>query len=104
MKLNYKTKGRVICLFFVLAILESCSNDEKIVTNRTEGNAIGTTYHVSYLGNKIKNLSQKIDSITFAVNHGLSTYQVNSMVTAFNSNSDSIWKIPSEFAHFSFNE
>jgi FAD:protein FMN transferase len=101
MKLNYKTKGRVICLFFVLAILESCSNDEKIVTNRTEGNAIGTTYHVSYLGNKIKNLSQKIDSITFAVNHGLSTYQVNSMVTAFNSNSDSIWKIPSEFAHFS---
>ena len=100
MNLNYKTKGRVICLFFVLSILDSCSSDKKIVTQRLEGNAIGTTYHISYLGDEIKNLSQKIDSITVAVNHGLSTYQANSMVTAFNSNSDSIWKIPSEYAHY----
>jgi thiamine biosynthesis lipoprotein len=100
MNYNNKTKGRVICLFFVFAALAGCKNENKVHKNNVEGSALGTTYHITYLGTQLDSVDNKVDSIVFAVNHGLSTYQKNSLVTCYNTNSNEIWSDPNEAKHF----
>lgn len=96
-----KQKGRAICLFFMLVILASCTQSDKASTYfQTEGNAIGTTFHITYGTEQLDSLNEKIDSIVVAVNHGLSTYQENSLVSSFNANPGEIWKDPEEVKHF----
>jgi len=84
-----KQKGRVICLFFMLAILASCTQSDKESTYfQTEGNAIGTTFHITYGTEKVDSLNEKIDSIIVEINHSLSTYISSSFITAFNENEE----------------
>jgi len=101
MNVNNNKKGRAICLFFMLALLVSCTQSDKASTYfKTEGNAIGTTFHITYGTEQLDSLKEKIDSIVVAVNHGLSTYQENSLVSSFNANSGEIWKDLEEVKHF----
>jgi thiamine biosynthesis lipoprotein len=100
MNIRNKLKGRVICLFFMVAVLFSCNEENQTKKNKVSGNALGTTYHITYLGEEQDSVLQKIDSIVFAVNHGLSTYQENSFITAFNLNDGDIWQDPTEAKHF----
>ena len=86
----------ILILFFLAA----CKQESKVQQNKVSGNALGTTYHITYLGTEQDSLLQKVDSIVFAVNHGLSTYQSNSLISAFNSNSGEFWKDPNEAKHF----
>lgn len=84
----------------MMIVLFSCNEGTKTVKNKVSGNALGTTYHITYLGGEQERLLQKVDSIVFAVNHSLSTYQDNSFITAFNLNNGDIWKDPNEAKNF----
>ncbi|MCB9262716.1 MAG: FAD:protein FMN transferase [Flavobacteriales bacterium] len=68
---------------------------QKITYAKIEGNALGTTYHIVY-SDKIEGLERAVDSILTGFNHALSTYQTNSMITAFNTNSNEIWNNPED--------
>ncbi|MFT7229793.1 MAG: thiamine biosynthesis lipoprotein [Bacteroidia bacterium] len=100
MRIKNKLKGRVICLFFMAAVLFSCNEESQTQKNNVSGNALGTTYHITYLGEEQDSVLQKIDSIVFAVNHGLSTYQKNSFITSFNLNNGDSWQDSTETKHF----
>ena len=93
------SKGRLICLFFVFIFLQSCKSD-KPLQHKLAGSALGTTYHISYLGEEIDSLESSIDSIVFVINHSLSTYQDNSLISCFNLNSDTLWDNPNELKYF----
>ncbi len=84
--LNIK-KGRLICLFFVLFFL-GCGPKSKEVTQEYKlvGNALGTTYHITYLGNQIGDLQGLIDSVIGEFNYGVSTYDGNSFISHYNGN------------------
>ncbi|MFT7591593.1 MAG: thiamine biosynthesis lipoprotein, partial [bacterium] len=84
--LNIK-KGSFICLFFVF-LFYGCnpSSDDNVSENKLAGNALGTTYHITYLGNEIEGLQLGIDSIIVSFNYGLSTYDSNSFISQFNNN------------------
>jgi thiamine biosynthesis lipoprotein len=100
MNYNNTSKGRAICLFFMLVGFVACKQETTIQQNKVSGNALGTTYHIVYSSTAIDSIQQKIDSMVFAVNHGLSTYQDNSLISAFNTNSDALWNDPNEAKHF----
>jgi FAD:protein FMN transferase len=93
------SKGRLICLFFVFIFLQSCKSDQPL-QQKLAGSALGTTYHISYLGEEIDSLKSSIDSIVFVINHSLSTYQDNSLISCFNLNSDTLWENPNELNYF----
>jgi thiamine biosynthesis lipoprotein len=90
----------LITLLILFAFLASCDQTAKITEHKASGNALGTTYHITYIAKEIDSLESKIDSIVFAINHGLSTYQKNSLISAFNSNSNEIWNNPRDADHF----
>jgi thiamine biosynthesis lipoprotein len=91
-------KAAFIGLIITLIIFSACKKQPQAY--KVSGNALGTTYHISYKGDKIDSLNEKVDSIVFAVNHGLSTYQKNSLITAFNTNDNSMWQNPEDAKHF----
>jgi thiamine biosynthesis lipoprotein len=84
----------------MVSVVIGCSQKNETNEYKVEGNALGTIYHITYVGQKVVDLASKIDSITQAVNHGLSTYQTNSLITSFNTNTNTIWQDPEESKHF----
>lgn len=92
-------KGRVICPLFVIVALSSCV--EKQEWSSMNGEALGTTYHIQFLDEGERSFSESdMDSIMKSLNHSLSTYQKNSLITAFNTNDASIWQNPEEMKFF----
>ena len=83
-----------------LILLAACSSETKVQQNKVAGNALGTAYHITYLGAEIDSLLNKVDSIVYEVNHGLSTYQKNSLVSSFNTNNGHMLQDPNEAKHF----
>ncbi|MCO4818334.1 MAG: FAD:protein FMN transferase [Bacteroidetes bacterium] len=79
-------KGSVICLFFVFIFTGCSTPKEELKDQRLAGNALGTTYHITYIGAQFVGLEKSIDSILTAFNYGLSTYDPNSFISQFNSN------------------
>lgn len=77
----------VVVLFFSCSTLENHVKEYKLA-----GNALGTTYHVTYIGQEINSLDETLDSLIDAVNRSLSTYQENSLISAFNNNNLEQWK------------
>lgn len=77
-------KGSLICLFFIA--LASCNSTEQPTVNKLSGGALGTIYHITYLGTELPQMQAQIDSLTLVFNYALSTYDVNSLITAYNSN------------------
>jgi thiamine biosynthesis lipoprotein len=96
---NNISKGSFICLFFVLILFNACISD-KPIQHKLAGTALGTSYHITYLGEKIDRLESSVDSIVFVINHSLSTYQENSLISCFNNNTKSLWDDPEEAKHF----
>ena len=81
--LNIK-KGSLICLFFV-SIFAGCKAPNKPSQEyKIAGNALGTTYHITYVGDEIPNLKSAIDSMIAEFNYGVSTYDPNSFITCYN--------------------
>ena len=68
-------------LFLLLIITVNACN-EKPKPIRLQGNALGTTFHISYFGTQ--NYAKEIDSTITAVNASLSTYHHNSLISRIN--------------------
>jgi thiamine biosynthesis lipoprotein len=94
-----KKMQKFTAVFVILILIVGCKN-EKVSEHKIEGSALGTTFHITYIGVEIDSFSTKVDSIVFAINHGLSTYQKNSLISSFNSNSNEIWNNPADADHF----
>ncbi len=81
-----KIKGSIICLFFVL-IFAGCTEKAALVeVSRLEGNALGTTYHIIYLGEEVDSIQREIDSLHKWFNFELSTYDSSSLISTINKN------------------
>ncbi len=77
--------------FSLVSLLVGCSKNE-IEEYKLAGNALGTTYHITYIGDEILNLEEKVDSLIEVINHSLSTYRKNSYISHFNNNTLENWK------------
>ncbi len=83
--LNNK-KGRLFCLFFIVFFANCSTPNKQIQANKVAGNALGTTYHITYIGQPFVGLEDSVDSLLVAFNYGLSTYDPNSFISQFNGN------------------
>ena len=80
-------KKNALKLILILSIsLTGCRQKNNDSSYYFEGNALGTTYHITAIGNQnSKKLFQKdIDSVISSVNNSLSTYQPNSLISRIN--------------------
>ena len=91
-------KSRISGAFFVLLLLASCSSPE---WKTLQGEAIGTTYTIQYLADgESEFTAEEMDSLVLWMNHALSTYQKNSLISSFNSNDNSMWQNSEELKFF----
>jgi FAD:protein FMN transferase len=82
----------VIALFI---LLQGC-NQSKPILVKIEGNAQGTTYHISYLAHGGINLKAEVDSILRKLDSSLSTYLPVSIISRVNQN-DSLVTVDEHF-------
>lgn len=78
---------KVLILLFTSLIIFTACNDNKTI--KMEGNAQGTTYHITYISADNKNYKRDIDSILEAIDLSMSTWIPNSIISKINNN-DSI--------------
>ncbi|MBO6516869.1 MAG: FAD:protein FMN transferase [Bacteroidia bacterium] len=79
-------KGSLTCLFFVFFFLGCSGTKEEAGINKLEGNALGTTYHITYMGPVNEYLTAQIDSTLLGFNQALSTYHPTSLISKYNNN------------------
>jgi thiamine biosynthesis lipoprotein len=72
-----------IILTLLLIVFISCKNNNSKLTV-LQGNAIGTTFSIKYLGTSTINFEAKIDSLIKAVNKSTSTYIPTSDISKIN--------------------
>ncbi len=86
---------RLFYVFISVSLLFSCTNEEPKQFKLT-GNALGTTYHITYIGEELAHFENKVDSMIAVINHSLSTYDEHSFISAFNATrnkmEDSLYK------------
>ncbi|MEN8186588.1 MAG: FAD:protein FMN transferase [Bacteroidota bacterium] len=68
----------LILLFF------SCNKNDTEKVVKLEGQALGTSFHITYLDKNSRDFSKQIDSLIHAVNKSLSTYLVSSDISRIN--------------------
>ncbi len=79
-----------VIYFFAFLLLFACAKTTKSSYKNFEGNALGTTFHISLEQGKY-NLSEKqIDSLIYLINKSLSTYIPNSDISKINSGDSTI--------------
>ena len=72
--------------FIIFLFISGCKNTSSEKKHYFEGNALGTTYHITaFASQNSQSVSKKdIDSVITAVNNSLSTYQPNSLISQIN--------------------
>lgn len=73
-----------LALCFIAIIVVSCSNLEDKEPIKLEGDALGTTFHITYYDVKQRNFSHQIDSLLHNFNKSLSTYIPTSDISKIN--------------------
>jgi len=68
----------------LVLVLFSCQGQNEVY-QRVEGNALGTTFHITYKDKLHRDFVKEIDSLIHAVNRSLSTYLPNSDISRINS-------------------
>jgi thiamine biosynthesis lipoprotein len=76
-----------IIVYSLLFLQCNQSGDETI---KIDGEAQGTTYHISYLSSQKINYKTEIDSLLKAIDLSLSTYVPNSIISKINKNDTSV--------------
>lgn len=71
---------KIIFIISIIISLSSCKKTTEPI--RLSGNALGTTFHITYFAKK--NYAAAIDSTINAVNASLSTYHTNSLISRIN--------------------
>ncbi|WKB82141.1 FAD:protein FMN transferase [Cellulophaga lytica] len=81
-----KYKLQLITIITVVLTFSSCKNDAqpKIVENRNNGSALGTSYSIIYFSNKKVNYQKEIDSVFKVINKSMSTYMPSSDISKIN--------------------
>ncbi len=72
----------VFCFIAIFSI--SCSNSKDNNSLKLEGDALGTTFHITYYDVKQRNFSHQIDSLLHHINKSLSTYIPTSDISKIN--------------------
>ncbi|WP_373056589.1 FAD:protein FMN transferase [Zunongwangia sp. H14] len=88
---------------FAIFMLLSCSEDgtEKYTVS---GNALGTTYHITFFAENELPVAEGLDSIFRVINNSMSTYQEDSDISRINDGNTSI-KVDSNFVEvFNYSE
>ncbi|WP_162174267.1 FAD:protein FMN transferase [Flavobacterium daejeonense] len=80
-------KKTLIPLVTFFLLLTACTDKEVI---KIEGNAQGTTYHISYITPDNKNYKRDIDSILKIIDLSMSTWVPNSIISKINDNDKNI--------------
>ena len=80
---NLFTSGKW-CLGFGLLLLVSCESEQKFL--QLKGEAQGTTFSIIYADAKSRDFSEEVDSLFKAIDHSMSTWDPNSIITAINNN------------------
>jgi len=81
---------RFINLFLVIIFVVSCVNTEQNEIKKLEGNALGTTFHISYYDTQQRDFSKQIDSLLHLINKSLSTYIPTSDISKINQGDTSV--------------
>ncbi len=77
--------------FFLGAIfIISCTNLDSSTLQKLEGNALGTTFHISYYDVQKRDFSKQIDSLLRRINKSLSTYIPTSDISKINKGDTSV--------------
>lgn len=72
----------ITVLIGLLVCMGSCS--EPLVRNRNHGNALGTTFTITYITEGELDFQEQIDSLFHAVNRSMSTYMPDSDISKIN--------------------
>jgi len=76
-------------LFVCLFLFTGCnSNSKKLI--KFEGNAQGTTYHITYLSDDNINHKTAIDSLLKVIDNSMSTWDPNSIISRINNNDNDV--------------
>ncbi|MDB2606544.1 FAD:protein FMN transferase [Zobellia sp.] len=82
--------NRFLVLLGVWCLVSCGENTSSLVRNESSGNALGTTYHLTYLSKKKLDFKQQVDSIFGVINHSLSTYIPDSDISKINQGDSTI--------------
>jgi thiamine biosynthesis lipoprotein len=85
---------KLIRFITILLILVSCQKEKAY--QFIKGNALGTTFSVKYDDFQSANYSKSIDSLFVVINHSLSTYHTNSLISKINKG-DTLVKVDTHF-------
>ena len=77
-----------VIILLVLMFAVACQKQTSLLKNKNLGNALGTTYAITYLTETKQDYQQEIDSVFTVVNQSMSTYLPDSDITKIN-NGDS---------------
>ena len=75
---------RFLIYFLGIIVFFSCVNPSNKSFQKLEGNALGTTFHISYDDALKRNFSNQIDSLLHRINKSLSTYIPTSDISKIN--------------------
>ncbi|NJB86601.1 thiamine biosynthesis lipoprotein [Lewinella marina] len=78
---------RVPALLLLLVLLVACDNrdpNDYLPANRISGEAMGSYYRITYLGDRVGGLQESVDSLLEAYNLELSPWEEESTITRFN--------------------
>jgi thiamine biosynthesis lipoprotein len=81
---------RLSSLLLLLILVSSCSKLKDENPIKLEGDALGTTFHITYYDENQRNYSQQIDSLIHAINKSLSTYIPTSDISKINQGDTSV--------------
>ena len=88
----------IVYLLLGVTLIVSCKEEgKKVLTQKAiRGEAQGTTYNILFYDSTSVDLKKGVDSVLYAIDQSLSTYNPNSILTSFNS-SDSCELIDDHF-------
>lgn len=75
--------------FFLILLITSCQPEKQEIV-RAEGEALGTTYHISYFSDRPIEMDHSLDSIFDLVNQSMSTYQSDSDISRINRGEENV--------------
>jgi len=81
---------RFSSLFLISFLIISCTKSNTENALKLEGNALGTTFHISYYDIKNRDFSKQIDSLLHQINKSLSTYISTSDISKINQGDTSV--------------
>ncbi len=77
-------KKIVLSLLSSVFLFTACQPKQNLI--KIEGNAQGTSYHISYLSNDGINYKKALDSLLKKIDNSMSTWEPNSLISRINNN------------------